>query len=209
MKRPYLNASASFGDALIALVMHCHFDLDGIQELRAQMKRRLDNAAAVHGIDPTAVRRLVKMQQTGINYAPQEEIGAAYRAIVVGALPIRAPRAETEFDKVMQLVSNNKAPKIDDIMTAISCSRGKAHKLRRLAAARLAEKSSRSSELHEHELPHPKPMAVTPRPVPSQKKQEKMLRPAADRKCTLLPAESKAMEAPLDASNVIPFPRSD
>ena len=60
--------------------------------------------------------------------------------------------ADTELDKVMSLITNDKPPKIDDIMKAISCSRGKASKLRRLAATRLAAKSSCSSKSREREL---------------------------------------------------------
>jgi hypothetical protein len=205
MKRPYLIASASFGDALIALVRHCRVDLNDIQELRAQIKRRLDDAAAVHGIDPAAVRRLLKMQQqSDINYARQEEIDAAYRAIVIGAMPIRSSRAETELDKVMKLATNNKAPKIDDIMKAVSCSRGKASKLRGLAAARLALKSSSSRKTREHEFPERAPVAVTSRSL-----QEEILQGAADRERDLSLAEPESMNAPLDTSNVVPLPRSD
>ena len=61
-------------------------------------------------------------------------------------------RVDTELDKVMSLITNDKPPKIDDIMKAISCSRGKASKLRRLAATRLAAKSSCSSKSGEPEL---------------------------------------------------------
>ena len=127
-----------------------------IEDARARMNHHLHQAAALHGIDPTAVRRLVTymMQKddgnNDINY--QEEIDAAYRAIVNGGLPVVPSRADTELDKVMSLLTNDKPPKIDDIMKAIPCSRGKAHKLRTLAATRLAAKSSCSSKSRELEL---------------------------------------------------------
>ena len=158
MKKSYLNVSASFNTALIDLVKQCRCDRFDIEDARARLNQRLHQAAALHGIDPTAVRRLLthmKQRDDGnndINYARQEEIDAAYRAIVNGGLPVVPSRADTELDKVMSLITNDKPPKIDDIMKAISCSRGKAHKLRTLAATRLAAKSSCSSKSREPEL---------------------------------------------------------
>ena len=157
-KSSYLNPSASFNTALIDLVKQCRLDLFDIKHARARMNQRLHQAAAVHGIDPTAVRRLLtymKQRDDGnnnINYARQEEIDAAYGAIVNGELPVVPSRADTELDKFMSLLTNDKPPKIDDIIKAISCSRGKAHELRTLAAIRLAAKSSCSSKSREREL---------------------------------------------------------
>ena len=154
MKKSYLNVSTSFNTALIDLVKQCRCDRFDIEAIRAKMNQRLHQAAALHGIDPTAVRRLLTyMKQTDDGtYARQEEIDAAYRAIVNGGLPVVPSRADTELDKVMSLITNDKPPKIGDIMKAISCSRGKAHKLRTLAATRLAAKSSCSSKSREPEL---------------------------------------------------------
>jgi hypothetical protein len=157
-KSSYLNPSASFDAALNDLVRQCRLDQLDIEDARARMNHRLHQAAAVHSIDPSAVRHLLtymKQRDDGnndINTARREEIDAAYRAIVNGGLPVVPSRVDTELDKVMSLITNDKPPKIDDIMKAISCSRGKAHKLRTLAATRLAAKSSCSSKSREREL---------------------------------------------------------
>jgi hypothetical protein len=114
MKQSYLDPTAPFATALGELVRACCVDLDEIQESRDKLNGRLHEAAAVHGIDPAAVRRLLKLQKNDgnadINYARQEEIDAAYRAIVSGAAPVVASRVDTELDKVMPLVSNGKPP---------------------------------------------------------------------------------------------------
>ena len=157
-KSSYLNPSASFDAAFNDLVRKCRLDQLDIKDARARLNQRLHQATAVHGIDPSAVRHLLtcmKQKDDGnndINTARQEEIVAAYKAIVNGGLPVVPSRVDTELDKVMSLITNDKPPKIDDIMKAISCSRGKAHKLRTLAATRLAAKSSCSSKMHEREL---------------------------------------------------------
>ena len=157
-KSSYLNPSASFVAALNDLVRKCRLDQLDIEDARARLNQRLHQATAVHGIDPSAVRHLLtymKQKDDGnndINTARQEEMDAGYRAIVNGGLPVVPSRVDTELDKVMPLVSNGKPPMIKDIMKAISCSRGKASKLRRLAATRLAAKSSCSSKSGEPEL---------------------------------------------------------
>jgi hypothetical protein len=209
MKRSYLNESASVEDALKDLVRECRRYRFEIEDLRGRIKHCLDQAAAVHGIDPAAVRSLLRwMQQTDdgkddINYARQEEIDAAYRAIVSGAAPVVASRVDTELDKVMPLVTNGKPPMIKDIMKAIPCSAGKAHKLRSLAAARLAVKSSSSREKRENENPAPVHAAVTPRSL-----QEGMLQPAPDQEGTVSLTEPESVNAPLDTSNVVSLQRS-
>ena len=204
MKRSYLNKSASLEDALKDLVRECRryrFDID---DLLGRIKHCLDQAAAVHGIDPAAVRSLLRwMQQTGdgkddINYARQQEIDAAYRAIVSGAAPVVASRVDTELDKVMALVVNEKLPKIDAIMKTIPCSLGKASKLRRLAAVRLGAKISFSRKNRENE----KPVAVRPR-----SHEEEVLQSAADQEGTVSSTEPESMNAPVDTSNVVSLQR--
>jgi hypothetical protein len=155
-----MRSTLSFSGALADVVMRCKNDLADIETSRARMKSRLNEAAALYGIDPTAVRRLlvwVRQQQNNadrdqVDLARQEEIDQAYRAVINGGTPTMPRRADAELDKVMLLVKANKPPKIDSIMEAVGCSRGKAHKLRTLAAARLAAKSSSSSKSREHEL---------------------------------------------------------
>jgi hypothetical protein len=154
-----MKHNLSFSGALADVVMRCKNDLADIEASRDRIKRRLNEAAALYGIDPAAVRRLlvwVKQQQKNANkdevdVARQEEIDQAYRAIANGEMPAMPKRIDTELDKVMSLVTNDMPPKIDEIMQAICCSRGKAHKLRTLAAARLAAKSSSSSKTRERE----------------------------------------------------------
>ena len=139
MKKSSLNPSASFDSALIDLVRQCRVDRSDIEDARARMNQRLPHfirpPLITASILPLCVRLLTHMKQTDdgtndINYARQEEIDAAYRPIVNGGLPVMPSRVDTELDKVMSLITNDKPPKIDDIMKAISCSRGKAHKLR-------------------------------------------------------------------------------
>jgi hypothetical protein len=153
-----MTSNMTFASALVDLVQRCAGDIDAIKEARTRMKKRLDAAAADYGIDPGAVRRLVawleKQSNSGnINHARAAELDDVYRSIMNGGTPAVLKRTDTELDKVMALITGKKLPKIDDIMEAIGCSRGKAHKLRILAAARLAaEKSSCSSKSREHEL---------------------------------------------------------
>jgi hypothetical protein len=206
MKRSYLDASASFSDALKDLVRECRRYRDDIEDLRSKTKHCLEQAAAAHSIDPAAVRRLLKVtmqSEGGIDQARQEEIDAAYQAIVRGVAPVVPSRVDTEVDKVMALVVNEKPPKIDAIMKTIPCSLGKASKLRRLAAVRLGAKSSFSRNNRENENPAPVRVAVTPRSL-----QEGMLQPAADQEGTVSSTEPESMNAPVDTSNVVSLPRS-
>jgi hypothetical protein len=146
----------SFSGALIDVIGRCQGDIETIKKIRTAMKARLDDAAAVHGIDPAAVRRLLtwlqQAEKNEVDCDRNDEIDAAYRVITTGGTPVVPKRMDTELDKVMSLVTNDKPPKIDDIMQTIGCSRGKAHKLRTLAAARLAAKSSSSPKSREREL---------------------------------------------------------
>ena len=60
-KSSYLNPSASFDAALNDLVSQCRVDRFDIEDARARMNQRLHQAAAVHGIDPSAVRRFARL----------------------------------------------------------------------------------------------------------------------------------------------------
>ena len=154
-----MKCNLSFSDALADVVMRCKNELSDIEDARTRMKGRLNQAAALHGIDPGAVRRLLKWlkeqrraeTENDINSARRFEIDDAYRAIMSGDKPAAPKHSDTELDKVMALATNKKPPKIDDIMKSVGCSRGKAHKLRTLAAVRLAAKNSSSSVFGEHE----------------------------------------------------------
>ena len=208
MKRSYLNASSSLEDALKDLVRECCHYWGDIEDLRGRINHCLHQAAAIHTIDLAAVRRLVKVmirsEGDAIDQARQEDIDAAYKAIVSGGVPVLPSRVDTEMDKVMALVVNDKPPKIDDIKKAIPCSQGKASKLRGYAAARLAAKSSSSRKKRENEHLEAAPVAAA-----SLSPQEKLLQQAPDRDLTMTLPEPEAMNAPLDTSNVVSLSRSD
>ena len=146
----------SFSSALMDVIAGCQNDLEVIKERRAAMKARLDNAAAIHGIDPAAVRRLLAWLRTAekneINRDRKDEIDAIYKVIANGGVPVLPSRSDIELDRVMELTNTDKPPKIAAIRQAIGCSQGKAQKLRKSAAARLAAKSSSSRGIDEHEL---------------------------------------------------------
>lgn len=155
-----MKHNLSFSGALRDLVHRLKNDLADIEDAKIRMKGRLNEAAALYGIDPAGARRLVswlKQQQKANKNDPdqarQEELDHTYRTIVQGGVPAMPRRADGELDEVMALVNSNRPPKINDIMKAVSCSRGKAHKLRTLAIARLAAKSSCLAKTRELELP--------------------------------------------------------
>jgi hypothetical protein len=142
----------SFAGALIDVVVGCQNDLKVIKERQASIKARL-SAAAIHGIDPAAVRRLLMTaKKNEIDLDRNNEIDAIYKAIVAGSAPVLPSRSDSELDRVLALTNTDKPPKIAAIKQAIGCSQGKAQKLRTLAAARLQAKSSSSGEIDEHEL---------------------------------------------------------
>src|SRR5260370_10158016 len=146
----------SSSSAPMDVIGACQNDVEAIKERRAAMKARLDNAAAVHGIDPAAVRRFLawrrKAEKNEINRDRNDEIDTIYKVIANGGVPVLPSRFDDELDLVLALTKTNKPPKIDAIMQAIGCSLGKASKLRRFAAARLEAKSSSSRGIDEHEL---------------------------------------------------------
>jgi hypothetical protein len=176
----------SLSSALKDVVAACQNDLKVIKERRAAIKARLDNAAALDGIDPAAVRRFLrKAEKNEINGDRNDEIDTIYKVIVNGGVPALPSRSDSELDSVLALTNTNKPPKIDAIMQAIGCSRGKAHKLRRFAAARLEAKSSSSRGIDEHELltKQDRP-SDGPRVGELQKRQIEPLEPAAAKKAT-------------------------
>jgi hypothetical protein len=180
----------SFSSILMDVIGGCQNDLEVIKERRAAMKARLDNAAAVHGIDPAAVRRLLawlrKAEKNEITRDRNDEIDSTYKVIAKGGAPALPSRSDSELDRVLALTNTDKPPKIDAIKQAIGCSQGKAHKLRTLAAARLAAKSSSSRGIDEHELltKQDRPRGG-PRLGKLQKRQIELLERAAAKKATL------------------------
>jgi hypothetical protein len=75
----------SFSSALKDVIAACQNDLEVIKERRAAMKARLDNAAALDGIDPAAVRRLLawlrKAEKNEITGDRNDEIDTTYKVI--------------------------------------------------------------------------------------------------------------------------------
>jgi hypothetical protein len=143
----------SFSSVLMDVIAGCKDDLEVIKECRASIKARLNNAAALDGIDPAAVRRFLrKTEKNEIDRDRNDEIDTIYKVIVEGGVPVLPSRSDSELDRVLALTNTDKPPKIAAIRQAIGCSQGKAHRLRSLAAARLMAKSSSSREIDEHEL---------------------------------------------------------
>jgi hypothetical protein len=180
----------SLSSALKDVIAACQNDLDAIKEHRAAMKARLDNEAALHGIDPAAVRRFLAWRQKAdkneIDRDRNDEIDTIYRIIANGGVPVLPSRSDSELDRVLALTKTNKPPTIAAIMQAIKCSRGKASKLRKFAAARLEAKSSSSRGIDEHELltKQDRP-SDGPRLGKFQKRQIELLERAAAKKATL------------------------
>ncbi len=150
--------STNFKETLFALVEACEADETAIQKIKSATKDRLADALVKHGIDPGAVRHLISWRKAHakdpLAIERVEELHQHYRAILTGDTPTVPSRADSELEKVLRLTNSAKPPKVDLIMRTIGCSRGKAHKLRTLAAARLAAKISSSSESDERELEH-------------------------------------------------------
>jgi hypothetical protein len=180
----------SFSSALKDVIAGCQNDLEVIKERRAAMKARLDNAAALHGINPAAARRVVawrrQAEKNEINRDRNDEIDTTYKVIANGGVPVLPSRADIELDRVLALTNTDKPPTIAAIRQAIGCSQGKAHTLRTLAAARLAAKSSSSRGIDEHELltKQDRP-SDGPRVGELQKRQIEPLEHAAAKKATL------------------------
>ena len=180
----------SFSSALKDVIAGCQNDLEVIKERRAAMKARLDNAAALHGINPAAARRVVawrrQAEKNEINRDRNDEIDTIYKVIANGGVLVLPSRSDRELDGVLALTNTNKPPKIDAIMQAIGCSRGKASKLRNFAAVRLEAKSSSSRGIAEHELltKQDRP-SDGPRLGKFQKRQIELLERAAAKKAPL------------------------
>jgi hypothetical protein len=150
--QPAEPAAFSFSSALRDVIAGCKNDQEVIKERQAAIKARLDNAAALHGIDPAAVRRLLqRAKKNEIDLDRDDEIDTIYEIIAKGGVPVRPSRSDSELDRVLALTHTDKPPTIEKIKEAIGCSQGKAQKLRKSAVARLQAKSSSSREIAEHE----------------------------------------------------------
>jgi hypothetical protein len=180
----------SLSSVLKDVIAACEDDLEVIKERRAAMKARLDNAAALDGIDPAAVRRHLawrrKAAKNEIDRDRNDEIDTIYRIIASGGVPVLPSRSDSELDRVLALTNTNKPPTIAAIRQAIGCSQGKASKLHKSAAARLEAKSSSSRGIDEHELlTEQERPSDGPRLGKFQKRQIELLERAAAKKATL------------------------
>lgn len=126
-----------------------------IESQKLIQKGALDAGKENDGIEPAVVRKILarrkRLAKDPAETTRQEELGDLYQFMLEGGVPVELPKADDELSRVMALTNTSKPPKIEAIKKALGCSQGKAHKLRTLAAARLAVKSSSSSDENEHE----------------------------------------------------------
>jgi len=123
---------------------------------RELQKAALDASRENHGTEPSCIAKLRAFRRRKAKNPAEasrlEDIEDLYRFLIEGGEPPKhAPEVMDELSRVMALTNTSKPPKIEAIRKALNCSQGKAHKLRSLAAARLAAKSSSSSTKREHE----------------------------------------------------------
>lgn len=126
---------------------------------RELQKAALDASKDAHGTEPSCIRRLVAFRRRKAKNAAEttrlEDIEDQYRFMVEGGVPpAYAPEVVDELSRVLALTNTSKPPKIEAIKKALGCSQGKAHKLRSLAAVRLASGVKSSSSSAPRELEH-------------------------------------------------------
>jgi hypothetical protein len=124
---------------------------------REIQKGALDAGRDNDGIEPAIVRMMLarrkRMAKDPAETMRLEELADHYQFMLDGGRPDEKllALADDEMSRVMALTSTDRPPEIEAIKKALGCSQGKAHKLRSMAAARLAVKSSCSSVKNEHE----------------------------------------------------------
>ena len=127
-----------------------------IEEQKLIQKGALDAGKENDGIEPSVVRKMVarrkRLAKDPVETQRLEDLAVDYQFFLEGGVePVRsAAPASDELSRVLALTNTTKPPKIEAIKKALGCSQGKAHKLRTMAAVRLA-KSSSSSTQYEHE----------------------------------------------------------
>lgn len=134
-------------------------------EIEAQkliQKGALDAGKENDGIEPAVVRKIIarrkRLAKDPAETTRLEDLMTDYQFMLgEGREDVRPwTQADDEVSRVMALTNTSKPPKIEAIKKALGCSQGKAHKLRSIAAVRLAKKSSSSLDEREHEhLPKP------------------------------------------------------
>ncbi|TAJ89711.1 hypothetical protein [Reyranella sp.] len=129
-----------------------------IEEQRLIQKGALDAGKENDGIEPAVVRKILarrkKLAKDPAETTRLEDLMVDYQFLLgEGREGDARPwtQADDEVSRVMALTNTDKPPKIEAIKKALGCSQGKAHKLRTLAATRLAKKSSSSCDDGEHE----------------------------------------------------------
>lgn len=133
-----------------------------IENQKLIQKGALDAGKENDGIEPAVVRKILarrkKLAKDPAETTRLEDLMTDYQFMLGEGREDARPwaQADDEVSRVMSLTNTSKPPKIEAIKKALGCSQGKAHKLRSIAAVRLAKKSSSSTDENEHEhLPKP------------------------------------------------------
>lgn len=133
-----------------------------IEQQKLIQKGALDAGKENDGIEPAVVRKILarrkRIAKDPAETTRLEDLMTDYQFMLGEGREDTRPwtQADDEVSRVMALTNTGKPPKIEAIKKALGCSQGKAHKLRSIAAVRLAKKSSSSFDEREHEhLPKP------------------------------------------------------
>ena len=128
-----------------------------IENQKLIQKGALDAGKENDGIEPAVVRKILarrkRIAKDPAETTRLEDLMTDYQFMLGEGREDTRPwtQADDEVSRVMALTNTSKPPKIDAIKKALGCSQGKAHKLRSIAAVRLAKKSSSSFDEREHE----------------------------------------------------------
>lgn len=155
-------ASLSLAQKLKSIVDICEAAESEIEEQKLIQKGALDAGKENDGIEPAVVRKILarrkRLAKDPAETTRLEDLMTDYQFMLGEGREDARPwtQADDEVSRVMALTNTSKPPKIEAIKKALGCSQGKAHKLRSIAAVRLAKKSSSSFDEREHEhLPQP------------------------------------------------------
>ena len=147
---------------LKVLVDICEAADTEIENQKLIQKGALDAGKENDGIEPAVVRKILarkkRLSKDPAETTRLEDLMTDYLFMLGEGREDTRPwtQADDEVSRVMALTNTGKPPKIEAIKKALGCSQGKAHKLRSIAAVRLAKKSSSSFDEREHEhLPKP------------------------------------------------------
>lgn len=157
-----MNTNLTLAKKLKGIVEICEAADATIEEQNLIKKGALEAGKENDGIEPAVVRKILarrkKLAKDPAETQRLEDLMTDYQFMLGEGREDTRPWTQTddEVSRVMALTNTSKPPKIDAIKKALGCSQGKAHKLRTLAATRLAKKSSssRDDDEHEHSPPH-------------------------------------------------------